>query len=221
MSEARKIAESKMKAHWSNIFKGKWWGNPTAGDRTGPKIGMGKGPAWLDQHDAIVRSGRKIETLLNIGVGPNSNRGNPSVKWLSLYETIFPSIKNWVNLEIDQDAINRIKKTGEFKRYFTKVFLGDVKEIDKVDFGEPIDAILWSHGPEHVYRNEWEETFKKLSAIAPIVLINLPWGSGYNSEPTHYSPSVRRGEMEKFGFDVRYYGVEDTMQANMYGWKIR
>ena len=56
MSDTRKIAEGFARAHWAPIFKGKWWGNPTAGNRTGTNIGMGKGPAWLDQYDAIVRS---------------------------------------------------------------------------------------------------------------------------------------------------------------------
>ena len=213
----------------SPIFKDAW-GQPhkKAHDFPAHKVGEGKGSSWFEMYRDISKSLLEVKTLLNIGVGFNKGMDNETVRWLNIYDQMFGPIERFANIDIlptvvkeSRDAIKSERITGRAIDYLKECHTGDVKNLENIeDLNGPFDIVLWSHGPEHVYRKEWVNCFDSISAIAKVVVICLPWGSGYNYEPTHLSPSVRRGELEQFGFDIRYAGVEDTKQACMYGWKL-
>lgn len=221
--------EAKKIMFGSPIFKN-CWGNPHKGAHTFKvcRVGGGKGSSWFKMYQEISEVLPKVKTLLNIGVGFKRGMNNETVRWLKIYDEMFGPIERFANVDILKDIVERSAKaiknkqiTGKAVDYLKECHVGNVKSLEDIkDLNGPFDMVLWSHGPEHVYREEWDNCFDSLFTMAKVVIIQLPWGGGYNNEPTHFAKSVRKGELERFGFDIKYIGVEDTMQANMYGWRL-
>ncbi len=221
-------AEAKAIMLKSPIFQN-CWGNPHKRALSFPKhrVGGGKGQLWYDMYCDISKVLPEVKNILNIGVGFKKAMNNETVRWMHIYDNMFGPIDRFANIDIlpniveeSAKAIKSKRITGRAADYLRECHHGNVKDLEAIEnLNGPFDIIVWSHGPEHVFRHEWVDCFDSILSMAKVVIIQLPWGQGYDSEPTHFSPSVRVGELEKFGFRIRYAGVEDTMQACMYGWR--
>lgn len=151
-----------------------------------------------------------FHSLLNVGALGESDGAN-TVRWMNFWRQMFPSIQIIEHLDLD----SRPSKVPE------KITVGDVRNIDKVFPPNSWDAVFWCQGPEHIRRDEWGETFEKIQKVLGDALVmQCPWGSGYNDDPGHVSPSIRKGEFEQHGFKVLYNGVEDTRDAGIIAYKI-
>jgi len=190
--------------------------------KSNPKRGIGKGVGFAEMYKEIATAVPEINSLLNVGLGEHGE----TIKWLKVYNWLF-DINRFENLELVASRIKKMRAVkGANREYIDKCHLGDVRKIDELDIG-PFDLILWSHGPEHINRDEWADTFAKLDKLGKIIVIHLPWGKAYDNNQNkkfplgdqHLSGSVMRDEMEQFGFKVRYTGIRDTKQSCMYGWK--
>tara|TARA_Y100000034_G_scaffold130671_1_gene189659 strand:+ start:9222 stop:9800 length:579 start_codon:yes stop_codon:yes gene_type:complete len=156
-----------------------------------------------------------IKNYLNIGLG--DAQGSPARKWNYFITTQCSSIEQVINLEIDPNFCQSVKKSSD--SMVNEVINGDIRTFntDNLD----VDMVFWSHGPEHILRSEWEATFKKLEDFSnKVVILQVPWGSGYNYDPGHISPSIRKGELEFYGYECFYQGVEDTKNASLVGIKL-
>jgi hypothetical protein len=206
------------------------WGNPHKKPHKFPKKrqGGGKGKLWFEMYQDISAVLPEVKTLLNIGVGFKKAMNNETIRWMHVYDKMFGPIDRFANVDILPNIVKQSEKavkggaiTGRAVDYLKECYCGNVKALEEIEgLSGPFDMLVWSHGPEHVYRREWVDCFDSILTMAKVVVIQLPWGAGYNSEPTHYAPSVRKGELEEFGFDIKYVGVEDTMQSCMYGWRL-
>ncbi len=49
----------------------------------------------------------------------------------------------------------------------------------------------------------------------------MPWGSGYDYMSEHTCKSIKKGEIESYGYYCYYQGVENTLNASLAGFKIK
>lgn len=158
--------------------------------------------------------GLNIKSVLNVGVGYNAE----CRLWNSFFVHIFNS-KEFTNIDIVQDHINTAKKYND--SLVANSLLCDIREVDNVWQPNSFDLIFWSHGPEHIYRHEWKDTFEKIEEVASkLVILQCPWGSGYDRHPGHFAKSIQKNELEEFGYSVLTCGIKDTRDAGILAWKI-
>ena len=172
---------------------------------------------YNDGYDKIIKTfgDLKIESILNIGLG--GDKGNPSIRWLRFFSEFLPSISNFVTLELFEDIIK--KASGH--KLIRNIVQGDVRKVDEYFDANSFDLIFWGMGPEHITREEWSDTFRRIELVASkLVIYHVPWGSGYNNDNGHLSKSIRKGEMEQFGYNGLYVGKEDSRHAAIRAWKI-
>lgn len=173
-----------------------------------------KGSHWLEMYQNIIEACNSVFSLLNIGVG---NSGEAKM-WLGFLGSIFPEISLFYNLEIDNGVAKKAKADGDI--HMKNVEVGDVRKADEYFNDNSFDLIFWSHGPEHIKREEWKDTLEKLEKIATkAIILQCPWGSGYDFSADHLSKSIKRGEFEQFGYKTIYRGEENTRDADIFVWK--
>jgi hypothetical protein len=104
---------------------------------------------------------------------------------------------------------------------FDSVTQGDVRELEEA--GQPFDAILWWHGPEHLPADEWPGVLAKLETMAPLVCIGCPWGEweqgkiGGNPYELHQS-AIYPVQLKDLGYEVVLVGKRD-LAGFIAGWK--
>lgn len=168
---------------------------------------------WVEIFENISNE-CKIESVLNIGVGA----GHAALYWNEFLSEIWP-VQYLENLEIDE-AICKSAKASQ-NPLIGNVQLGDVRKIAEIYDDNAFDLIFWSHGPEHIYRNEWEDAFKNVEKVASkVVILQVPWGNGYDYDDGHLSKSIVKGEIEKFDYRCYYDGINNTKNAGITGYKI-
>jgi len=168
---------------------------------------------WLEIYNDISEQ-CNIDTILNIGIGP----GHACISWNEFLNNLWLA-QYLENLEIDKAICDSAKATDNY--LIANIQHGDVRKIDEIYSDNSFDLIFWSHGPEHIERKEWVATFKKIEKIASkVVILQMPWGDGYDYDTGHLSKSIKRGEIEKFGYTVYYDGVENTKNAGITGYKL-
>jgi hypothetical protein len=156
-----------------------------------------------------------VETILNIGVGPQLQ----AKSWNRFLRQLWPSVEDFHNLEISEAAAAKARKHKN--ELINQVTVGDAKKLDLYFRQNEFDLIFWNQGPEHIYRKEWEDCFRRLDYVATkAVYIHVPWGSGYDGDIYHYSKSIRKGELEEHGFTCHYHGVEDSRDGGIMGYKL-
>jgi len=178
-------------------------------------------PGWTPKREVYftvyqkIMAAHPIESVLNIGVGPKLS----ALKWNVLIKRFYPSVTRFANLEIDKVAFDKARKHGS--GLINDVTLGDVKSLLEL-FGEnAFDLIYWNQGPEHIYREEREETFEQLKKVAAkAIFMHCPWGSGYDGDIWHYSKNIQKGEFEAFGFDCEYYGQIHSRDTGIMSYKV-
>jgi len=76
-------------------------------------------------------------------------------------------------LEIVPEWAKALKKMD----IFDIVKIGDVRNVQRMRFAEPIDVVYWRHGPEHLPVEDVKPALKKLERIAKyLVLVQVPSG---------------------------------------------
>ena len=154
-----------------------------------------------------------IESFLNIGM----NRANDPrlywwVKFCNCHEI------NHEVLEIFEQNVIEIKNHN-----FTKVTLGDVRNIDEY-YNKKFDVVLWWHGPEHINENEVIPTLNKIEQITlKAVILGCPLGwekqgpvYGNDHEKHMWAPSAEY--FEDLGYQTVV--VNDRKPAHITAWKI-
>ncbi len=162
-----------------------------------------------------VFEGIDVRSILNVGIGLHG--GEDSIRWIDFYKELFPNISRISNLELFED---RVKKKLNHP-YYKEVIHGDVRQVDEYFAEDEFDLVMWMSGPEHVPREDWPEAFRRVERVAKkLVVYHVPWGSGYNDDVEHLTHSIRRGEMESYGYKTVYAGVEDTKVCCIRTYKI-
>ena len=147
---------------------------------------------WYQMQEAIQHL--HLNSLLDVGIGPD----NQCVPWNGLFRNLF-GISYFENIDIEQKHIDNIGKGAD--PLLANAQLCDVRTIDDVYSNDSFDVIFWSHGPEHILREEWKETFKKLEGVASkVVILQCPWGNSYDYDPEHVSKSITEPEFKVFGY---------------------
>ena len=97
----------------------------------------------------------------------------------------------------------------------------DVRKVDETIDEKSVDLTLWSHGPEHVYREDWDGALRRLETVTrKVIILQCPWGSAYDNDPEHLSKSVVPEEFQAFGYETDTCGVKDNSINNLLSWKI-
>lgn len=168
--------------------------------------------AWYTVQKALQHL--ELQSVLNVGIGDKVS----CRLWNGFFQSIFGS-SYFTNIDIVQANVNAARATKD--PLAANAFLCDVRNADETFSENAFDLILWSHGPEHVYREDWPAAFAKLEAIASrAVILQCPWGSGYDGDKYHLSKSVQRDEFERFGYRVLTCGIHNTRDAGILAWKI-
>lgn len=167
----------------------------------------------------ILNQTNEIITILNIGVGEHRENGDLAcLVWNIMLKEEIHSTKKIINLEIDRVLYE--KALNSSNNLINNVILGDVRNLKL--YNEKIDLVFWSHGPEHIYRNEWKTTFSKLESIAKIgVILQMPAGKGYDYDVAHVSKNIQHGEIEKFNYVVEYDGEFDSLSCGILAYKFK
>ncbi len=181
------------------------------------------GEEWSDYAEnwkqllSILNSNNEIITVLNIGIGEPRENGILACRaWNLLLKKEISSVETIINLEIDESLYNIAKISND--SLINNVILGDVRNFNV----DNIDLIFWSHGPEHIFRKEWKETFNKLELMAnKCVILQMPGGIGYDYSDTHVSKNIQKGEIEQFDYTVMYDGVWDTTACGILAYKLK
>lgn len=129
-------------------------------------------------------------------------------------------------LEIVPEWANELKRLGVFEA----VKVGDVRNVNRMRFLEPFDAIYWRHGPEHLPPNDVVPTIKRLERIAKhFIIIQCPSGPTPWVKPDLEHPSLtHRSVVEesifwKLGYRVDFIpagsGKTRGDGAQIVGWK--
>lgn len=102
--------------------------------------------------------------MLYVGGGPIYMRNARELKELGHRLTLLEVVPEWANA---------LKRMGIFE----KVKIGDVRNVHRMKFTEPIDVVYWRHGPEHLPVEDVAPTIKKLERITKhLVLLQVPSG---------------------------------------------
>lgn len=89
-------------------------------------------------------------------------------------------------LEIVPEWAKALKRMG----IFDMVKTGDVRNVHRMRFSEPIDVTYWRHGPEHLLVEDVVPTIKKLERLTKhLVLIQAPSGPTPWVKPDPIHPS--------------------------------
>ena len=167
----------------------------------------------------ILNQTNEIITILNIGVGAQRDNGDLAcLAWNKMLKEEIQSVKKIINLEIDSVLYD--KALNSSNNLINNIILGDVRDL-RLD-NTPIDLVFWSHGPEHIYRDEWKTTFSMLQSIANIgVILQMPAGTGYDYDIAHVSKNIQRGELEKFNYIVEYDGEWGSLSCGILAYKFK
>lgn len=156
----------------------------------------------------------KIESVLNVGIGPLTQAG----QWNKLLRNIY-DVNNFINIDVVEDFVTAANSSNDIM--INNSVLCDVKKVDTVFAENTFDFTLWSHGPEHIYREEWAGAFVALEKVtSKIVVLQCPWGGGYDYDPEHVSKSVNPEEFENFGYSTVTCGRKNSKDTNILAWKI-
>jgi len=168
---------------------------------------------WMNMWSAL----RELnpDSLLNIGLGSKNETKN----WIGFIGDVFLSIQYFLHLEINGDIANNYKEMDDI--HLSNVVVGDVRSICDVLSENAIDFTFWSHGPEHIKRNEWRGTFRQLDRVTTkAIILQCPWGSGYDFMPAHISKNIQEGEFKEFGYTMTYNGEKNSRNGEILAWKV-
>jgi len=156
----------------------------------------------------------KVRNVLNVGLGDIT--GSDARRWNYFLQKECPTISSIINLEIQKEWCEAASASKD--SLINQTLCGDVRTFSTE--GLEVDLVYWSHGPEHILRSEWEATFLKLEELSnSLVILQMPWGSGYDYDPNHVSKSIQKGEIEFYGYACYYQGSVDTRHASLVGIK--
>ena len=170
---------------------------------------------YFEVYKKLLENCYPIETILNIGIGPNLS----ALKWNKIISDLWPCMTYLENLDLDKLAIKKAKDHNN--PLISNVYYGDIKDLESLYDENSFDLIYWNQGPEHIYREERESTFRGLEKVASkAIFMHCPWGSGYDYDKWHYSKNIQKGEFESFGFTCMYHGKINTKTTGIMSYKI-
>lgn len=154
-----------------------------------------------------------IKSVLNVGIGPAGQAG----MWNFLLDKIF-NAEEYFNVDIVEKFVEDANASNN--PLINKSVVHDVREIGSID--KTFDLSFWSHGPEHVVREEWGGAFAELESVTnKIVILQCPWGSGYDYDHEHLSKSIEPEEFHAYGYETLHCGVKNSKDTNILAWKIK
>jgi len=151
-------------------------------------------------------------TLLYIGIGRHPEhqfisdliKKGYKITVLEVYEPYIPIAKAYLDNKYPNNGIRWV--------------IGDIRNADQI-FKETFDLVVWSHGPEHIRKEEFMLTMHKLVNLAnKQVFTNCPYGvytqNGIagNEYETHFSHLYP----EDFkGFITATFGEKDSCKGSL------
>jgi len=167
---------------------------------------------WYELHKRIHPL--DINSVCQVGLGPQFQGG----LWNDLLSKMFDADK-FTNIDIMQDVVDRARVSNNPRLKDSHIC--DVRQIDESFEDNSFDLVMWSHGPEHIVRGDWDDTFRRLEKVASkAIILQCPWGNGYDYDHEHVSKSVTEHEFGGWGYDVLTCGVKNTRDAGILAWKI-
>lgn len=117
-------------------------------------------------------------------------------------------------LEIWPDNVDYCREHLDVER----VIGGNVLDVDKLLPVYHFDVAFWYHGPEHVLKEEWADTFVKLEALADLVILGGP--NGKTSQGIIYNNlyEVHVSALSLDGFESLGYET-NTWNGEILAWK--
>lgn len=115
--------------------------------------------------DNIDIKNGKDKSLLYVGV--NSSRA-----------FLFNELKE-CGYKIDILEISKVNVYDFMGRMFgtyNKLIQGDVCDIDTL-VSQKYDVVFWWHGPEHIKKEMFEPTIRKIEAVGSLIILGCPYGS--------------------------------------------
>lgn len=168
---------------------------------------------WMKAWEALNPFGPR--TLLNIGVGG----GEEAKHWMDFVAPVF-DIGYIEHLEFDEKFVLKNKQSSDPR--VCNVQLGDIRKICEIYNDDSFDIIFWSHGPEHILREEWPDTFEQLKRVCSKgIIIQCPWGKGYDYDPEHISKSVQADEFKQFGFTCTHNGAFNSRFGELMAYYVK
>lgn len=124
-------------------------------------------------------------------------------------------------LEIGEENCEYLRRLS----WLNRVIRGDVTdpELELEDY----DIVLWSHGPNMVERDKFEQALQLLEKHGDLVVILIPFGHGYTYPGDHDGrpfymnthSSYIPADFLKLGYSVNTIGEEDLRGNNLLAWK--
>jgi len=123
-------------------------------------------------------------------------------------------------LEVWQPFIDALERSRFRNRYDT-IIQGDVTNIEL----QPFDYVLWFHGPEHIKRDDFEQTVNRLENVTKkTIVITCPfgvfrqgvfYGNPHTEHKAHYMPD----NFMKLGYQVATLGKPNKKIGQLQAWK--
>lgn len=89
---------------------------------------------------------------------------------------------------------------------------------------EHYDVVFWWHGPEHIKKEEFIPTMKKIESYGKVIILGCPWGKfdlGPLKENVHeaHISEYDHSDFESLGYEVECLGEKDVPGSNLAGVK--
>ena len=153
-------------------------------------------------------------TMLYVGANKNRHHYMPDFYTLGYEITL---------LEIWEPSLRGI----EHKKMIHRAVLGDVRHAADTKLGKNMfDVVFYWHGPEHLRREDLEDTLFGLERITNRAgVLGSPWGKypqgAVNGNPfeTHAS-ALTPADYQQYGYQTATLGVENVIDSNVLAWKL-
>lgn len=107
--------------------------------------------------------------------------------------------------------------------WFRETICSDIRVFDADHL--KWDLSIWLHGPEHIHKEEFEPTIRKIEKLTrKLIVMACPWGI-YPEGPVHGNPnqvhvsSLYEEDFKALGYMVDTIGQKDVPGSNLLSWK--
>lgn len=134
-------------------------------------------------------------------------------------------LKDFRNHEYNIDIVEPFAANVEYCKLIPGI--DNVYHSDIKSFAAPrlYDIVFWWHGPEHINRTEYEQTFSHMEKMASkYVVLSCPWGINPQDAIDNNNFEIHRThayehDFRVYGYTVDVIGKKDTWNSNLIAWK--